>query len=131
METPTTPPPPRRLVRKKDGAAHVGVSAMTLTRRIQDGTITGYKSPRGAVFVDLDELDRVYFRPVDALADYVRKIVDAAPELTSQTKDRLASLLRASAHPELTPHAADAAATTAARPSPRPEETRTASHVAT
>lgn len=120
METPAAPPA-RRLVRKKAGAAHVGVSAMTLTRRIQDGTITGYKSPRGAVFVDLVELDRVYFTPVDALADYVRKIVDAAPELTSETKDRLASLLStASTHPELTANAAAMAETTIANRPSRP-----------
>jgi len=64
METPATPTPPRRPARIKAGAKHVGVSPMTLHRRILDGTIRGYRSPRGAVFVDLDELDSVFFTPI-------------------------------------------------------------------
>jgi len=64
METPATPTLPRRPARLKVGAKHVGVSTMTLHRRILDGTIRGYRSPRGAVFVDLDELDELYFTPI-------------------------------------------------------------------
>jgi len=54
------------------------------------------------------------------LADYIRKTVDAAPELTSAARDRLALLLStASSHPETTPNAAVTAATTIANLVPR------------
>lgn len=33
-------------------------------------------------------------RPAERLADYIRKTVDAAPELTTEQRDRLALLLR-------------------------------------
>jgi len=55
----------------------------------------------------------------ERLALYIAKTVDAAPELTSAQRERLTTLLAlASSHPEATPNAANAAATTATtRPS--------------
>ncbi len=59
-----TPARRRRLVRLRVGAAHVGVDHQTLRRRINDGSISGYKAPGGYVYVDMDELDAVYFQPI-------------------------------------------------------------------
>lgn len=55
---------PRRLVRLEQAAPYASCSIATLRRRIYDGTITGHRSGKRIVLVDLNEIDRKLIRPI-------------------------------------------------------------------
>ena len=55
----------RRMERLDKAARHYSMHPKSLRRRISDGTIAGYQLVGGrAMYVDLDECDRVLFRQI-------------------------------------------------------------------
>lgn len=57
---------PKRLERLKDAAPYARCTVKTLRNRINDGTLTAYRSGPKLILVDLDEIDRKLIRPVAA-----------------------------------------------------------------
>jgi excisionase family DNA binding protein len=53
----------RRLVSLASAASRAAVSTRTIRRRIEDGSLTGYRFGPRVLRVDLDEVDNL-FRPV-------------------------------------------------------------------
>lgn len=108
---PKTTAPTRRLVSLSEAADYLGVTALTVRRRIADGRLTGYRIGPKVLRVDLNEVEALV-SPIptaearvpdldpasapmpDRLAEHVRRLVDAAPPLSDDQRDDLARLLR-------------------------------------
>jgi hypothetical protein len=58
--------PPRRLVPLIAASEYAQLSVRTLRRRVQDGTVTGYRAGPRLIMIDLDEIDTVLIRPIPA-----------------------------------------------------------------
>jgi excisionase family DNA binding protein len=105
--------PAQRLVSPTAAGAYAGCHERTIKRRIDDGTLTGYRWGPRLLRVDLDEVDAMLAvatprgsasrtepeadrdLAAERLAEHVQRVVDAAPALTPEQRDRLALLLRA------------------------------------
>lgn len=90
----------RRFISLQDAAAMLSVSTKTCARRVADGTLPGYHvAGTRAVRVELAQVEDM-LQPVaestsdGALLEHVRRVVDAAPELTPEQRDQLATILR-------------------------------------
>jgi len=63
--TVATPQPlPRRLASPTVAAEYAGVCAVTIRRRIRDGSLVGYRMGPRLIRVDLNEVDTVLLRPI-------------------------------------------------------------------
>ena len=88
----------RNMARISAAADHFQVNTKTLRRRIDDGTITGYRLGTRVLMVDLDEVEQALSAvpPTSVKADtaeLVRRIVDKAPPLSDSQYARLCVLL--------------------------------------
>lgn len=94
---------PQRITRRQASEV-LGVSMGTVDNMIRDGRLRAYKLGRHTIRLDRDEVEAAlapmthHAQPRDktaqAIADYIEKILTAAPPLTTAQRDRLAELLR-------------------------------------
>ena len=89
---------PRRLVTLRAAAEHLGCGYSTIQRRVADGSIPVARIGKTRR-VDLDALDALTGGPASApdprepYADFIVKLVDAAPSLTGEQRVRIAAIL--------------------------------------
>lgn len=67
---PSRPKPlPRRWANLDEAADYTGLSALTMRRRVADGTIRGYRLGSRTLRVDLNEIDEA-MRPIPAASGH-------------------------------------------------------------
>lgn len=99
----TSPPQaPERFLSVPQAAEYLGISTRTLHRRLVDGTLTANRVGPRLLRFDREQLaalarPEVRGTAVDPLAEHVAAVVAAAPELTTEQRDKLAGLLRSTA----------------------------------
>lgn len=94
--------PPERFLSVPEAAKYLGISTRTLHRRLVDGSLTASRVGPRLLRFDREQLDALA-RPevrgaaTDPLAQHVAAVVAAAPELSTEQRDKLAGLLRSTA----------------------------------
>lgn len=87
----------RRYAKVSEAAKHIRCSERTILQMIADGRLSGYRSGKRLVRVDLDELDAVIQPSSDAIAAHIEKIIENSPPLSPAQRDRIATILRGGA----------------------------------
>ena len=89
--------PPRRWVKKRAAADHLGVSERTIDAMVTDGRITAHRNGPGVVRFDLDELD-ASMQPStpdpSKVDESIARLLRRAPELSDEQRSSIAALLR-------------------------------------
>lgn len=88
-------PQPENLLTLAQAAKMCGVSQQTISRRIKSGDLRAYRIGPRAIRISPRDL-RQLATPTDAQQreQYIQRLLEAAPPLTQEQRDRLALLFR-------------------------------------
>jgi hypothetical protein len=89
---------PRRWGTIEQAMQEAVVSRRTISRLLANGSIYGEQMSNRRIRVDLNTVTgRPLQSPVPPLEDHIRRLVEQAPPLTPEQRDKIASILRVGA----------------------------------
>lgn len=90
----------RRLISAKQAAEHIGVKPDTIRVWAREGKISEWRLSQHISRYDADEIaafiesTRQPAGSADRIGDHIAKVLESAPELTEEQKQRIVALLR-------------------------------------